>query len=887
MKRLIVSVLVIFVASFSLFAQNDAPTQKSTLSEERLLLDGWKFSLGVTDPAEEVSLPAYDDSRWETVTIPHDWAVAGPFDKDIDKQVVAIVQNNEGVASEKTGRSGSLPWIGEGWYRRAFDVPAGVAHVSLVFDGAMSEPQVYVNGQLAGVWAYGYNCFEIDVTPYVKEGANTLAVHLNNRPESSRWYPGAGLFRPVRLRTAPEIRFDTWGVFARTTQVSGIDSAGMTAECARLSVNSEICVDFPLEKGHKLYVLNEVFDGRGQKVGENKREVSDSKEAASVVLLKNVSLWSPENPVRYRLVTTLSDARRVWDRRETQIGIRDLYFGPEGFRLNAQPRKFQGVCLHHDLGPLGAAFNKSAFARQVAILKDMGCDAIRTSHNVPAPWQLDVCDSMGMMVMAESFDMWIWPKCKNGYSLFFTQENPNPQADGRQRQWWESDVENLVRCHRNHPSVVMWSIGNEIPEQGNANGLKYTRLMQEICHRLDPSRPVTMGLDRGEAPIWSGTFQELDVPGFNYRLPKYGLAAEASPKGILLGTETASTVSSRGVYKFPPRRNWGDTYDDGQCSSYDLGACSWSNLPDDDWLWQDDAPWVIGEFVWTGFDYLGEPTPYDTYWPSRSSYFGIVDLAGLPKDRFYLYRSRWNRLEKTVHLLPHWTWPGRRGQTTPVYCYTDCPEAELFVNGVSQGRRRKADITLDQVYGEGASAGTASGKSVLDAAKGKTAVIDPDPVDRYRLRWNDVVYEPGEIRVVVYDEKGAQAGEEVLRTAGKASRIELSADRTRLRRLPLGKGGESLDCPDLAFVTVTLTDRDGNVCPDADNLLTFSVKGSGKFKACCNGDATSVESFVEPQMKVFHGMLVVVLEAGSKPGPMTLTVNGKGLKTSKLVLNVE
>ena len=466
---------------------------------------------------------------------------------------------------------------------------------------------------------------------------------------------------------------------------------------------------------------------------------------------------------------------------------------------------------------------------------------------------MDICDSLGMMVMAESFDMWVYPKCKNGYARFFND-------------WAEKDLTNLIVSHRNHPSIIMWSIGNEIPEQGSREGLEISQRLQHLCHALDPTRPVTQGLDHAEASINSGVAPAMDVPGFNYRVHKYDNNIKGLPQGFLLGSETASTVSSRGVYKFPVEvtdnsqyASWAPTYDpnaikkaDGQCSSYDLEYCSWSNLPDDDWVWQDDKDWVIGEFVWTGYDYLGEPTPYDEYWPSRSSYFGICDLAGLPKDRYWLYRSRWNKDEHTIHLLPHWSWGAskkekgnRIGKVTPVYCYTDYPEGELFVNGKSQGRIKK----------------------------------DPaGRLDRYRLRWNDVKYEPGELKVVVYDADGRKAGSRTIRTAGKPAALKLDtwtasqASTTSLKA----------DGSDLAFVTVSLTDADGTLIPQADDQLSFEVTGAGSFVAVCNGDATSLESFTQPTMKLFSGQLVVIVRGSSQPGTLTLKVSDaqRGLSQS-------
>ena len=529
------------------------------------------------------------------------------------------------------------------------------------------------------------------------------------------------------------------------------------------------------------------------------------------------------------------------DEVKQKFGIRTVKVSKEGgFQLNGETRKIKGVCLHHDLGPLGAAINKAALIRQIKMMKEMGCDAIRTSHNMPSQMQMDICDSLGMMVMAESFDMWVYPKCKNGYARFF-------------KDWSDRDIENLILANRNHPSIVMWSIGNEIPEQGSEDGREISSHLQELCHQLDPTRPVTQGLDHAEASIKSGVAKVMDIPGFNYRVHKYEQSIAELPQGFLLGSETASTVSSRGVYKFPvvPNDNskfasWAPGYDpkallkaDGQCSSYDLDYSPWSNLPDDDWVWQDDKDWVIGEFVWTGYDYLGEPSPYDEYWPSRSSYFGICDLAGLPKDRYYLYRSKWNKNQHTIHLLPHWSWGltkkdkgNRIGQETPVYCYTDYPTGELFINGKSQGKISKNPA---------------------------------ERLDRYRLRWNHVKYEPGEIKVVVYDAQGNVAGEQTVRTAGKPAELKLEA-------WTANEAGLNADGDDLAFVTVSLTDTEGTLIPQADDQLTFEVTGTGSFEAVCNGDATSLEPFKKPTMKLFNGQLVVVVRSAKEPGTLTLKV---------------
>lgn len=768
---------------------------------EKTMSDGWQFSR--------------DGNHWETVRVPHDWAISGPFDKKWDLQVVAIEQNGEKVATEKSGRSGALPWIGEGQYKCSFEVPHGYAHAELLFDGAMSEPVVYINGHEAGHWAYGYNCFRVDATPYLNKGnkPNEVWVKLRNVEESSRWYPGAGIYRPVKLICTQNTRLDDWGTFVRTSRIEG--------ERAWVDVDLQVATD----RQSMTDVAAEValIDARGRTVVAGHDDVGEDGRVAMQLVMNKAQLWTPETPHLYQVVVSLYQNHQLIDEQRFKTGIRTIRVSKEkGFELNGVSRKIQGVCLHHDLGPLGAAVNKAALTRQILLMKEMGADAIRTSHNMPSQMQMELCDSLGMMVMAESFDMWIYPKCKNGYARFF-------------KEWSDKDIERLVRAHRNHPSIVMWSIGNEIPEQWSEEGRQISEHLQDICHRLDPTRPVTQGLDKAEEALKSGFAQVMDVPGFNYRVHKYPANIRQLPKGFLLGSETASTVSSRGFYRFPVKETVSIPYKDGQCSSYDTENCSWSNLPEDDFIAQEDLSYTIGQFVWTGFDYLGEPTPYDEYWPSRSSYFGICDLAGLPKDRYYLYRSVWNRDSHTIHLLPHWTWPGREGKVTPVYCYTDYPSAELFVNGVSQGRRTKDKN---------------------------------QKLDRYRLRWNDVVYQPGELRVVVYDQEGRAAGEEIIRTAGKPDHLLLEADKTVL----------CADGEDMAFVTVSMVDRMGNLVPDADHSLTFEVEGQGAFQAACNGDAKSLESFTQPRMKLFNGKLVVVVRSTSCPGEITLRVKAEKQK---------
>ena len=776
-----------------------------------------------------INLPSWDFSRdgksWQQVAVPHDWAISGPFDKKWDLQKVAIEQNGETEKTEKSGRSGALPWIDEGMYKLNWTVPKGYQRAVLVFDGAMSQPVVTVNGKEAGKWAYGYNAFRIDITPFIQFGKkNLIEVHLNNVEESSRWYPGGGLYRPVTVELYGNENFSTWDTYVRTLKAS--------KEEAELEVNA--LLQGKLGKSGKTVIA--LTDANGKKVAE---QTINGATPAIKTTLKVVTpqLWSPESPYLYKVSLIRYEGKKVADVQLVKTGIRTISVSKqEGFQLNGVTRKIKGVCLHHDLGPLGAAENKAALIRQIKMMKQMGCDAIRTAHNMPSTLQMELCDSLGMMVMAESFDMWIYPKCKNGYAKFF-------------KEWSDKDITNLVKHHRNHPSIIMWSIGNEIPEQWSQEGVEISRHLQQLCHQLDPSRPVTQGMDRAEDALKSGFAQVMDVPGFNYRVHKYYKNIEQLPQGFLLGSETASTVSSRGVYKFPVVVSDKATYPDGQCSSYDTEYCSWSNLPDDDWKMQDDYSWVIGEFVWTGYDYLGEPTPYDTYWPSRSSYFGICDLAGLPKDRYYMYRARWNDKQHTTHLLPHWNWKGREGEVTPVYCYTDGVEGELFVNGKSLGRVRKDKSSR---------------------------------LDRYRLRWNNVQYEPGEIRVVTYNQYGDKVGEDVRRTAGEPAQLSMVVEcpdneNTGIACMVEGcevEHGTHLkaDGNDLAFITVSLLDQDGNECPLADDELTFEVSGAGIFKAACNGDATSLDPFTLPQMKLFSGKLVVIVQSKKQKGDITIKV---------------
>ena len=773
--------------------------------QEKWLNEGWQFSR--------------DKVTWQDVRVPHDWAISGPFDKKWDLQTVAIEQNGEKEKTEKSGRSGALPWIGKGHYKRSIYIDQSCSRAELLFDGAMSEPTVYVNGQLAGKWAYGYNAFRVDITPMMRKRENKVEVELNNVEESSRWYPGGGIYRPVKLITTGKVYIDDWSIFAHTTKLE--------KKMATVEVTAKVMGQLTSKNAGIEIAL---YDKKGGFVAANRVVPTANGEVKASLDVEKPQLWSPESPYLYQLVTRVYQDNQLIDEVTMPYGVRTVKVSKEnGFQLNGVTRKIKGVCLHHDLGPLGVAENRAALIRQITTMKAMGCDAIRTAHNMPSTMMMHLCDSLGMMVMAESFDMWVYPKCKNGYARFY-------------KEWSDRDITNLILNHRNHPAIVMWSIGNEIPEQGMKGGQEMAKHLQDLCHKFDPSRPVTQGMDRVDNALKTGFAQTMDVPGFNYRLHRYEPCIDKLPQGFLLGSETASTVSSRGVYKFPVVVSDHATYPDGQCSSYDTEYCSWSNLPDDDWRMQDDKSWVIGEFVWTGYDYLGEPTPYDTYWPSRSSYFGICDLAGLPKDRYFLYRSKWNAKEHTTHLLPHWTWPGREGEVTPVYCYTDGVEGELFVNGKSQGRIKK------------------------DASQ---------RLDRYRLRWNNVRYEAGELKVVTYDKEGKKIGETVRKTAGTPASLEANV-WTEHKNGVLKPNGN-----DLAFITVWLNDKNGTMVPTADDNLTFEVSGAGKFVAACNGDATSLQPFTQPEMKLFSGQLVLVVSSKKMAGDIKVKISDKRRKLVK------
>lgn len=804
---------------------------------KQTLQKNWKFT---REDNSAFSQSTFNDVKWQNVTIPHDWAIYGPFDMENDIQRTAIKQDGQKDAIEHTGRTGGLPFVGVGWYRTTFDLPdfSNDKKVFIQFDGAMSNPEVFINGQKAGQWHNGYNTFFLDISNWVKNKNNSLAVRLDNLTQMSRWYPGAGLYRNVHIITKNKTHIPIWGVHITTPEIQ--------SKFAKVDINTE----FVSENIENIEIETEIFNPKGEKVAQNKVKSSQYTSNNTInqqIFIDFPQLWDIKQPNLYKAITKLYKNGKLEDQIETTFGIRSIEVKPnDGFYLNGKKIKLKGVCLHHDLGALGSAVNEAAIRRQILLMQDMGANAIRTSHNMPAPEYVKIADEMGMLLAVESFDEWAIPKVQNGYHLYF-------------KDWAEKDLTNLVKHYRNNPSVIMWFIGNEVEEQSNIEGSRVARFLQDVIRKYDSTRPISNGMDRPDDILKNNMAATMDLVGFNYRPFKYEEAYKKLPQQLLLGSETVSTISSRDVYKFPVERKAMAKYPDQQTSSYDVEHCSWSNLPEDNFIYDEELPYMIGEFIWTGIDYLGEPTPYYVEWPSHSSYFGAVDLATLPKDRFYLYRSHWNKSEETLHILPHWTWNGREGEVTPIFVYTNYPTAEVFINGKSQGKQTKnLSIPLRE---------TENPESQKTFERQK----------RYRLMWLNTKYEPGSVKVIAYNDKGEAVAEKEIHTAGKPYQIKLTADRNYIKA----------DGKDLAYITVEVVDKEGNVCPNVNDLVQFEVKGAGKFRASANGDATSLDLFHEPKMHLFNGKLMAIVQASEKTGEIIFKAKSQKIKGNQIKIQVK
>ena len=753
------------------------------------------------------------DGETRVLNLPHDWGVEQPF------------------LQENPGETGKLAWWGQAVYSKTLSVSAEDLQkdLRLEVDGAFSNAKVYVNGAEAGGWPYGYASWAVELNPFVREGDNLIEIKLDNKPESSRWYPGGGIYRNVWLTRSAKTAVAHWGTFVKA------------------DIRGTVTIDITLKTDKPLMakVTTCILGTSAQVVTES--PVYDGRVLTQILEVEDPRLWYTDRPALYVARTTVETENGV-DVYDTPFGFRELEWREDGFYLNGWKTFLKGVCLHHDAGALGAVWNEDAWVRRLQMLKAMGCNAIRCSHNPPAPELLDLCDKMGFLVMDELTDTWTWPKKENGYATLFDE-------------WAEKDLVAMIRRDRNHPSVILWSIGNECGEQGDPTRWWIPQMLTDICHREDPTRLTTAGNDNPWAASqpYAAT---IDVYGFNYKPHLYEEFVRNHPGQPVIGSETASCISTRGYYRFPVEQE----KDKGwsmeapfQVSSYDLYAPGWASKPDYEWQYEDAVPQCAGEFVWTGYDYLGEPTPFNmdpsvltnfhteeekeafkkmvAGWgqtiaevplPSRSSYFGIIDLAGFPKDRYYLYQARWRPNLPMAHILPHWTWPGREGQVTPVHVYSSGDEAELFVNGKSYGRIKK---------------------------------------DGYRFVWDQVVYQPGTVDVIVYKNGQLWARDRVC-TAGKASMLLASVDYA----------GE-----DLSFVTVDVADREGNLVPDADHLLTFSVKGPAQLVATDAGDPTSHVPFYSHELPAFAGKASVIIRRTGN-GPVTVQASSKGLKKAKITL---
>jgi beta-galactosidase len=808
-KRTFILLLTIFTFSTQTHSQEREITN---------LNEAWKFSKGHNEMAHQKTI---DDSNWQQVSIPHDWAIAGPFIVDGD------------------GNTGKLPWKDEGWYRKNMNIPVNYEgkRLYLLFDGIMAFPSIYVNGQLAGKWDYGYNSFYLDITNLVNFNAdNTLTIHVDTRKHDSRWYPGAGIYRKIQLIAVNPMHVAVWGTYITTPVIkSNYAEVRIATTINNYSGNAdEIRIKQTILNENNTIIIEEEISAM---VALNK-----NKNIETTLTVPNPRLWDTENPQLYKLVTTIFQNNKLLDTYTSTFGIRDIRFTADnGFYLNNKRVQLKGVNLHHDHGPLGAAFNERAMERQLEIMKNMGANAIRTSHNTAAPELLDLCDKMGILVFNEVFD-----KYDAKADIVDTTNFEN---------FAQRNIKNFVVRDRNHPSIFLWSVGNEISDvQWNLdNGFQRLQTMLNYVKKYDNTRPTTLVCDSYKSAELRH-FNYYDIHSWNYGR-RYSLARQLEPNKSVIISESASTLSTRGFYEFPIPKEKIDFTKSLQVSSYDLNAPDWAELADDDFMWQQDEPYVAGEFVWTGFDYLGEPTPYDNKWvkqqgmtdneASRSSYFGIVDLCGIPKDRYYLYKSYWKPEETTVHILPHWNWKDRIGEITPVFVYTNGDCAELFLNGKSLGKKCK---------------NPKSEKSI----------------ERFRLMWNEVVYEPGELKAVAYKE-GKIIGEQLIKTAGEPYKLKLTPDRKMI----------TADGNDLSYILIEAVDKNGNICPLATNNIDIKINGVAKIAGVGNGNPQSMASFKSNSVQLFYGKAMLIVGAEFTKGNVTVEATSKGLKNEKVVLEIK
>ncbi|KAA5823780.1 DUF4982 domain-containing protein [Algibacter amylolyticus] len=824
--------ILVFILILFMFSCNE---NKPTLITDKDFNKNWLFKKDTIPQGESITL---DDSSWRKLNVPHDWAIEGPFD------------------NKHNARNGGLPIDGIAWYRKHFTVDSNHKNkqISIEFDGVMDNSTVFINGHNVGKRHYGYSGFEYDLTPHIKFGEdNVIAVQCAPEVLSERWYPGAGIYRNVRLKINNAVHIPQWGTYITTPNA--------TAEQATVKIETKIknATDSNTEATLETTILD--TENNSVAVSTQTIQLEKNSEGKQIqdIEVSNPKLWDIGVPNLYKAISRVKIDGHVVDEFETEFGIRQIEFKKEGFYLNGKAVELNGVCMHHDLGPLGAAVNYRATERQMQIMQSMGANALRTSHNPPSTEMLQVCDRLGIVVIDEAFDEWKLPKVPNGYSNYFDE-------------WAETDLRDMIKRDRNHPSVIMWSIGNEILEQGKPDGWKIAKMLNDICHDEDNTRPTTAGFNYYPASFTNKLAYQIDVVGVNYKPAYYGEIREQNPDMIFYGSETSSQTSTRGYYDIP--LDYKVKKETNQVSSYDVTVGpSWAYSPDVEFAAQEANPHSLGEFIWTGFDYLGEPTPYggrdnttngywNDDWPSHASYFAPVDLCGFPKDRFYLYQSQWTT-EPMVHVLPHWNWEAKKGETIPVYAYTNCDEVELFVNGKSYGKRVKGKDLTD-VHTEY--------RGFLDSGYGfKRGMFK----SKYRLSWN-VPYQPGSIKVVAY-KNGEVAATKEIKTAGKPAKIRLIADRTEI----------DADGKDLSFITVRIEDKDGNLCPNAENLVNFEITGNGVLESVGNGNSASLESFKEDHIKAFYGKCLAIIKGTEKAGTINIKATSIGLAVDNIIVNTK